>query len=69
MMRIQNTEMKIMMNNKMAKMMIDIMKNVSKMKKIIITKTMIQDQQKQLVSMVHRYNFHAMTSKILILLI
>ena len=46
-------------------MMMEFMKNVSKMKKkIIITKTMINHTQKQLVSMVHHYNCHVMAFKI-----
>ncbi len=50
-------------------MMMEFMQNVSKMKKIIITKTMIQYQQKQLVSIAHHYICHVMTFKISILLI
>ncbi len=60
--------MKIMMNI-MSEMMMEFMQNVSKMKKIIITTTMIQYQQKQLVSMAYHYICHVMTFKISILLI
>jgi hypothetical protein len=68
MVRVQKTEMKIMMNI-MSKMMMEFMKNVSKMKKIIITKAMINHTQKQLVSMAHHYNRHVMAFNISILLI
>ncbi len=50
-------------------MMMEFMQNVSKMKKIIITTTIIQYQQKWLVSMAHHYICHVMTFKISILLI
>ncbi len=56
-------------NDYNVEMMMEFMQNVSKVKKIIITTTMIQYQQKQLVSMAHHYICHVMTFKISILLI